>query len=338
MITKIIPEEQIENARDLIYDAERIVIVSHTRPDGDAIGSSLAMYHFLQKIDKEPLVILPDEYPTTFSWLPNTDKIIIHKKNPEIANAAINGADLIICLDFNHFKRTASLSEILNQSPTQKILIDHHIDPAQNCWNIVISQPKMVATCEVVFRLICRMGHASEIDSNVATCLYTGLMTDTGNFSYNSNNIELYYIIAELLKRGIDKDQIYDNVNNNCSINSKRLYAYLLHKKLELYPKQHAAIISMTKEEAERFNLQRGDTEGLVNEPLSIAGISCSVFVSEDKEKVKLSWRSRGDFAVNEICSKYFNGGGHKNASGGEVFGGNINEILEQVRTILKNK
>jgi phosphoesterase RecJ-like protein len=207
-------------------------------------------------------------------------------------------------------------------SPARKMLVDHHLNPEMFC-DITISHPHISSASELVFRLICQLGNFSDISKESAECIYTGMMTDTGAFSFNSNNREIYVIISELLSKGIDKDEIYRNVFNNNSEGRLRLQGYVLYEKMQLFPQFNAALISLSREEQNNFHYMKGDTEGLVNIPLSIKNICFSAFLREDTEKdmIKISLRSQGTFPCNKVAAEFFNGGGHLNASGGEYYG-----------------
>lgn len=320
MISKIIAEEKIVKAKSLIYEANKIAVVAHAAPDGDAMGSSLALYHFLYSIDKEATVIYPDAFPSFLSWMHGAEKALIFDKQKEEVAAVLNSVDLIICVDFNQIKRVGALAGVLEQAKANKILIDHHPEPDLAPWKVAISYPQIASTSELVFRLICRSGHASEINKYCAEAIYTGMMTDTGGFTFNSNNTEVYYIIAELIRKGINKDEIYRNVFNTYTADRMRLMGYLLSNKMKVYPEYKTALISLTADEQKQFNFRKGDSEGFVNMPLAIEGIVFSVFLKEDSDKIKVSLRSQGTFPVNEFSAKYFNGGGHLNASGGESY------------------
>lgn len=322
MIQNIISEQSIDNARQAILNSEKIIIVAHTSPDGDAVGSVMGMHRFLCNMGKKPVAIFPDDFPSFLKNVPFVSEALLHRDNEHISeiNAAIADADLILCQDFNEFKRTASMSDALSKSSAKKILIDHHLDPTPDCWDVVISFPEMSSTCELVYRLISQMGYGNMIDTVCAECLYTGMMTDTGNFTYSSSNPEFYHIIAELLRKGVDKDKIYRDVNRNSSVDRMKLWGYLLSEKMIVYPEYKTAVTVLTSAEKTKFNFQKGDTEGFVNEPLMIKGIVFSAFFSEDKGKIKLSFRSIGSFPTNVVASKHFGGGGHLNASGGESY------------------
>ncbi|MDR0429218.1 MAG: bifunctional oligoribonuclease/PAP phosphatase NrnA [Tannerellaceae bacterium] len=321
MLTKIIKEEEIQKAWKYIDKGDKFVIVTHVTPDGDAIGSSLGLFHFLNELEKDNVsVVVPNDFPTFYKWMPCAKDIVIHEKYPEFAEQLIRDADVIFCLDFNEPKRIEKLASTVVAADGRKIMIDHHLNPSDFC-RLVMSYPEISSTSELVFRLICRMGMFEQITKEAAECIYTGMMTDTGAFTYNSNHPEIYTIITELVKKGIDKDLIYRRVNQVYSEPRLRLMGFVLYEKMKTYPGQHAALITLSKEELKRFQYVTGDTEGFVNLPLSIEGTRFSVFIREDKDYIKISFRSVGDFPCNKFAAKYFNGGGHKNASGGEFYG-----------------
>ncbi len=321
MLTKIIQEEKIQKAHKYIEKGDSFVIVTHVSPDGDALGSALGLYHFLFKYGKDNVnVIVPNEFPSYYKWMPGAEDVVIHEKYTEFAEKLIADADVIFCLDFNSPKRIGKMASAVLASEGRKVMIDHHLDPGDFC-RVVMSYPEMSSTSEMVFRFICRMGLFDLIDKKGAECIYTGMMTDTGSFTYNSNKPEIYTIVCELIRKGIDKDLIYRRVNQVYSECRLRLMGYALYEKMKLYPEQQAALITLTKEELDRFSYETGDTEGFVNLPLQIEGVVFTVFLREDDDYVKVSLRSVGDFPCNEFASRYFNGGGHRNASGGEYFG-----------------
>ncbi|WP_080904139.1 bifunctional oligoribonuclease/PAP phosphatase NrnA [Parabacteroides sp. Marseille-P3160] len=321
MLTKIIREEQIQKAKKQVEECDNFVIVTHLSPDGDAIGSSLGLYHFLTEYGKDQVsVIVPNDFPEFLKWMPGTKDIVIYEKYPDFAEQLIREAEVIFCLDFNAPKRIAALAAPVVAADAVRIMVDHHLEPDGFC-SIVMSYPEMSSTSEMVFRLICRMGQFDLLSKEAAECIYTGMMTDTGSFTYHSNEPEIYVIIGELIKKGIDKDAIYRKVYQVYSEWRLRLFGYVLYEKMKMYPEQHAALITLTRKEAARFNYVSGDAENFVNQPLSIKNTVFSVFLREDKDYIKVSLRSVGDFPCNQFAGTYFNGGGHKNASGGEFHG-----------------
>ena len=322
MLSKVISQANIDHVEKWFERADKIVIVSHVSPDGDAIGSSLGLWHFLNSQDKNVHVIVPNAFPDFLKWMPGAKEVIQYNRYKEFADKLIMEADVICCLDFNVLSRIDEMEEIVRVSPGRKMIVDHHLYPGDFA-RIVISHPQISSTSELVFRLICQLGNFSDITKEAAECIYTGMMTDTGGFTYNSNDREIYLIIGELLSKGIDKDEIYRNVFNTHSEGRLRLMGYVLYDKMQVFPQFNAALITLTREEQKKFEYKKGDTEGFVNMPLSMKGICFSVFLREDTEKdmIKVSLRSVGTFPCNEVAAEFFNGGGHLNASGGEFYG-----------------
>ena len=322
MLSKVIAQANVDHVEKWFEKADKIVIVSHVSPDGDAIGSSLGLYHFLISQDKTVHVIVPNAFPDFLKWMPGAKDVIQYNRYKEFSDKLIQEADVIWCLDFNVLSRIDEMEEAVRTSPGRKMLVDHHLFPGDFA-RIVISHPDISSTSELVFRLICQLGNFSDISKEGAECIYTGMMTDTGGFTYNSNNREIYLIIGELLSKGIDKDEIYRNVYNNNSEGRLRLQGYVLYEKMQLYPQFKSALITLSREEQKRFQYAKGDTEGLVNIPLSVKDICFSAFLREDTEKdmIKISLRSVGTFPCNQVAAEFFNGGGHLNASGGEYYG-----------------
>lgn len=317
---------QMEAVSSLLSAKQNIVIFTHLSPDGDAMGSSLGLYHYLHLLGKKATIIVPNRFPPFLAWMPGAEQILAFDEQAEEAKAAVHGADLAFCLDFNEPKRIGDAAALLPLLSCPKVLIDHHLHPAVDMVDVVISYSQAPAASYLVLELINMLMHATDsavtsISQEMATCLYTGLMTDTGNFAFNSNNPDLYEMIAELLRAGINKDQIYDAVFNQYSVDRLRFTGYCLYHKMRIFPKYHTALIALTAEELKRFNFQSGDAEGIVNMPLQIGSIRYSCFMREDVDKIKISFRSQGNRPVNEFAHAFFNGGGHMNAAGGEFFG-----------------
>ena len=320
MITKIIAEAEIQKAKKQLEAVDRIVIVTHVSPDGDAIGSSLGLYHFLLEQDKQVNIIVPNDFPEFLKWMKGANDILIYERNREIANETIAAAELIFCLDFNTLKRIEEMSEPVRNAGAKKIMIDHHPYP-EKFGDVTISYPQISSTAEMIFRFICRMGYFEDINLYCAENIFTGMMTDTNAFTVNSNSPEIYYIIGELLKKGVNKDLIYSRIYNNDSEDRLRLKGYVLYKKMKIYPEYKTALIALSKEEQEHFHYKKGDTEGFVNLPLEMKNIIFSVFFRDDKDQIKISFRSQGEFPCNQFAAEHFNGGGHLNAAGGEFLG-----------------
>ena len=319
MISKIIGEDLVHKTKIEIENADNIVIITHVGPDGDAMGASLGLWHFLMTLEKTPQVIVPTPFPNFLAWMPGANKTLVYKFDKEKADEHIQKADLIFLLDFNAASRMDKMADAVLASKARKVMIDHHLQP-ENIANIIISYPEISSTSELIFRLICRMGHFSDINLGCAECVYTGMMTDTGGFTYNSNHEEIYSIIYELIKLGVDKDDIYRRVYNTFSADRMRLMGYCLYKKMKIYPEYQAALITLTQRELHEFKYDNGDAEGFVNIPLSIQGINFTVFMREDPDKIKVSLRSQGSFPTNKFAAEIFGGGGHLNASGGESY------------------
>ena len=326
MLNKIITEDNIQKAKKLINKYDKIVIVTHTSPDGDALGSSLGLYHFLIEYGKQVNVVVPNEFPDFLRWMRGASDVLIAEKDPAMTAELMDAAELIFLLDFNILKRIDQLEPLVKQASAKKILIDHHLDPEKFC-DLIISHPEISSTSELVFRFICRMGLFDYVDKSCAECIYTGMMTDTGSFTYNSNSPSIYYIISELLGKGIDKDAIYARIYCGYSERKIRMQGYVMYKKMTIFKEYKTALISLSFEEHQQFRSQKGDTEGFVNIPLSIENVVFSAFIREEKDVVRISLRSRGRFPTNQFAKEVFGGGGHLNASGGE-FQGKLEEAL----------
>ena len=323
--------------RSIIAAATDIVVIGHVNPDGDAIGSTLAWTNYLQSEGKSVSLIVPDKYPDFLNWLPNTDKILRHDKHPEKTELLVASADLIFCLDFNTLSRSEALADHIASAKAAKVLVDHHPNP-DDLFNLTISHPDMSSTCELVFRLVWQLGAFERLGHHFAVPCYCGMMTDTGGFTFNSTRPEIFFIISQLLTKGIDKDKIYRNVYNVASESKIRLWGYVLYEKMEYDAARHAAFFTLTRADLKRFNYIKGDTEGLVNMPLQIKGTRLSISLREDTDRDNLVWvslRSVDDFNCTEMAAAFFNGGGHFNASGGRL-NCSIEEAAEITRKAIK--
>ena len=321
MLTKVIEQAKIDRFARWMGHAERIVIVAHVAPDGDAIGSSLGLWHFLNSQDKTVNVIVPNVFPDFLRWMPGSKDVLLYDHYKEFADKLISEAEIICCLDFNALSRIDAMSDAVKAAKGKKILIDHHLYPEEFC-DITISHPNISSTSELVFRLICRMGYFNEITKAGAECIYTGMMTDTGGFTYNSTNPDIYYIICQLLTKGIDKDKIYRSVFNNARVSAVRFRGHLMNEKLQVIESLHASYYTVTRKEMKEYDFIKGDLEGLVNVPLTIRGHKLSISLREDTDidnRVLVSLRSVDDFPCNKMAEQFFNGGGHRNASGGKL-------------------
>ena len=333
MISSIIDDRVIERLRALINGVQRIAITCHKSPDGDALGSTLALCHVLRRLGKDATVVTPDMAPKALEFIPGVRDLVVFTKHEVRARRILTEAQAIFCLDFNSLHRIDRLGEIIEPLSTTRVLIDHHLDP-EDAFDLSISFPEASSTCELVFRVLMQMGLLRMMDRQAASCLYVGLLTDTGGFAYSCDNPEFYEIISSILRRRIDRVNLYNKAMNTFSADSLRLQGFAISEKMQLFPDQGAALIVLDKSDLDRFNYNRGDTETLVNKPLAIPGIYWSVFLREDADRIKVSCRSQGDFSVSDICSRYFNGGGHENAAGGEFYG-TIDEAVQAFRQVL---
>ncbi len=312
----------------------KIVITTHHKPDGDAMGSSLGLYGYLIQKGHHVKVITPTDYPQFLHWMPNNSDVVIFTEQQAQSAMLVEEADLIFCLDFNSLSRINELGELVRVSKSIKVMIDHHLEPEDfddyRHWDI-----NACAAAQLVYDFIVnQLEDEKGISKDVAACLYTGIMTDSGSFRFASATSEVYRIAANLIDLGADHARIHQLVYDNASEDRLRFLGYCLSNKLEVLRDFNTAIISVTKDELARFNSTTGDTEGVVNYALSINGIRLAALIIERTDKVKLSLRSTGDFPANEICKKYFNGGGHRNAAGGASDDG-LEEVVSQFKSIL---
>lgn len=298
-------------------DKLNVVIVPHENPDGDAIGSALGLGEILSEYGHSVDIISPNDYPGFLKWFSSEVNVIIYGNNKKEAKAAINNADVLICVDFNDASRAGILENKILKFSKTKILIDHHPNPTYFC-DYTISEPPYSSTAELVFDLIHAIGLESSISKKSAEALYTGILTDTGSFSHNTKRPNTFKVVSELMKFGIDTDKIQSGVFHNYSASRMKLLGYCLSEKMQVFPEYRSAVITISKEELKQFDFKPGDTEGFVNYPLSIKGIVFSVLFIEKEDSVKASFRSKGNFPTNKVAKEYFNGGGHLNASGGE--------------------
>lgn len=326
---KLLKTSEVKEFITLLKETENVVITAHVRPDGDAVGSTLGLWHLLRTLNKAATVVLPDSPPRSLSFLPGFKEIAIYTKHRPYCERVVNGADLIICCDFNKASRQDTLASLIQENGIPKVMIDHHQQP-DDFAQLTISYPGMSSTCELVFRLIAAAGLYGDLNLDASTCLLTGMITDTQNFSVNCKNNDIYEILQRLLDNGCDKTMITRKAFKERSYSSLRLESYALANKLEIFEKTRAAVITLDRKELEKFRYERGDTEGLVNKPLEIRGVVSSFFLREDPDCIKVSARSINDFPVSKVCEDLFDGGGHLMASGGEFHG-----TLEECRKIL---
>lgn len=312
---------QAAGIRRMIDSVHEVVLTCHVSPDGDAIGSTLALQGILSRMGKRAWIVTPDMPPRSLGFLPRVRDIIAASQKPDRARELIARAGLVICLDFNALMRLDKLQDAVRDTAAPKVLIDHHLDP-EDFADITVSRPEASSTCYLLYNVICAMGLGHMIDRNIAECIYTGMMTDTGGFTYNSNDPGLYTVTASLLRCGIDKDRLYKLVFDTAGESRLRICGYALYRKMMVFPSHRAALITLTRAELDEFGYSKGDTESLVNKPLAMPDVVYSVFLRQDEDRfVKVSARSKGHFPVNRLCERFFGGGGHENAAGGEVYG-----------------
>jgi len=319
-----------------IQGKNNIVITAHKSPDGDSIGSSLALYHFLKKSFGNVKVVHPDPAPDFLQWVPGQEEIVSFEKNTIEAVLLLEQADVIFCLDYNHPSRVGDLMQVpLENSNALKVMMDHHLHPADFC-DLVISEATICSTAQLVYQWIKDISMQDLLDPVIGTCVYLGIMTDTGSFRFPSVSSGTHRIIAELLDLGVVHSDIHEAVYDSNTLDRIRLKGYALSEKLVCLPDVPVAYASLTDEEMKRFNAQKGDTEGLVNQILGIQGIKMAVFFSEKEGKIKISFRSKGDYYVNEMASTHFGGGGHAYASGG-FSDENMDETIKKFVTKVKD-
>lgn len=317
----------------LIDNADNVVITAHMSPDGDAMGASLGLWHVLKSSGKKVTVMVPDEVTKQLSFLPGFKEVVVYCRNKVKATEIVNEAQLIFCLDYNDFARIDQLAPAVESAAAKKVMIDHHLNPTDRC-DITISSPDHSSTCALLYEVLTALGYGDRIDAGTANCILTGMMTDTGNFSYNANDPAIYPIVGQLIKKGADKNHLNKLLFDTFTESYLRINAYAIYKKMKLFKEYGAALITLTRDELNMHHYKKGDTEGLVNKPLAIPGIVYSVYLREEERYIKVSMRSVGDFPCDEICSKYFNGGGHLNAAGGE-FTGSMQQAVEVFKSIL---
>ena len=324
----------LDTLKKILAQPRKIVITTHHKPDGDAMGSSLGLYNYFIQKGHYVKLVTPTDYPYFLHWLPNNPEVIIYTEKEEESKKLVADAELIFCLDFNTLSRINELGEEVRNSNALKIMIDHHLEPEGfddfRHWNI-----NACATAELIYDFIANLlEDESFITKDVATCLYTGIMTDSGSFRFPNVTANLHRIVADLIEAGAQNWRIHQQVYDNATEGRLKFLGYCLSNKLEVLREFNTALITVSKDDIKKFDIQTGETEGVVNYALSINGIKLAAFIVERNDKVKLSLRSIGDFPANEICKKYFNGGGHRNAAGGQS-DESFETVIEKFKSIL---
>ncbi len=310
-------KKDLAKVKQLLSSPKKIVIVSHKNPDGDAIGSSLGLYHFLVKLDHNVSIVMPNDYPDFLKWMPGQNIIKDFETDKETANDLINNADIIFTLDFNSLPRAGEMASCLKNSPAVKIMIDHHQQP-DDYAEYVYSDVEICSTSQMIYHFINMLGEGQLIDKTIGTCLYTGIMTDTGSFRFSSTTSTTHRVVADLIDKGVENSIIHNKVFDTNSYNRLQLLGCALNN-LKVIPELKTSYITLSQKELNKFNFRKGDTEGVVNYGLSVKDVIFSAIFIEHKQEgiIKISLRSNGDFSVNEFARAHFDGGGHTNAAGG---------------------
>lgn len=326
----------LTKTNELLQSSQNIVITCHKGPDGDAIGSSLALYLYLKKHSKNVSIVVPDDFPYFLKWLPNSEDIICYDTCNETATNLIKNADLIFSLDYNALNRTGDMRSALEAANAQFIMIDHHQQP-DDYATVTYSDTSICSTCQMIYHFIDALGHLNYIDAAIANCIYTGIMTDTGSFRFRSTTSTTHRVIARLIDIGIDNAKIHQNVYDSNSYSRLQLLGQSLTN-LKVIPELNTAYITLSAAELEQYNAQKGDTEGVVNYALSLQDIKLAAIFKEDLNSglIKISFRSKGNFSVNEFARTHFNGGGHINAAGA-ASNSSLQETLDKFISILPN-
>ncbi|MFO8086507.1 MAG: bifunctional oligoribonuclease/PAP phosphatase NrnA [Bacteroidales bacterium] len=329
-------ESEITEISEYLVKEKTICLISHANPDGDAVGSMLAFYAYLKANQLSVSAILPDAIPDFYQWLPAADELLFADQDFQLCHDKLQQCDIVFCLDFNGFKRVGDLEKSLTETGAIRVLVDHHPNP-QGSFDYVLSNTEVSSTAELVYELIRSLGGEGSINLSVAQSVYVGMMTDTGSFNFNSDHPQMYAILQHLVDLGVKPDLMHQKVFDNFTESRLRLLGYSLSQKMTVIPQAHVAYIALSKDDLENFNFQKGDTEGLVNYPLSIKNVVFAAIFIEKDNMVKISFRSKGSFNANEFASKHFRGGGHLNASGGKSYH-TLKQAVETFESLVNNE
>jgi bifunctional oligoribonuclease and PAP phosphatase NrnA len=314
-----IPETSVSYLLKLLEEKSDVIITTHYNPDGDAIGSSLALYHFLSSQGIKSKVMIPNELPSFLQWMPGVKDACIYIDNPGYGNELLASADLIFCMDYNGLGRVKLFTEQLRAAKATRILIDHHIQP-ENEFDLSFSEVNVSSTSELLYQIISKAGLISSLSMEMAECFFVGIMTDTGSFSFACNRPETFEIAANLIRTGMDVERVHRMVYDTYSESRMRLLGHCLGANMKVLKEYSTAYIWLSKQDLENYNYQQGDTEGVVNYALSIQDVAVAALFTERDDRIRVSLRSKGEFSVNEFARAHFNGGGHRNAAGGDIF------------------
>ena len=328
--------QQLESFRELISTPKNIVITTHFKPDADALGSSLGLSGYLKKKGHTVTVITPSDYPNFIAWMAGNEEVLNYEdyKNRGKNNRLIANADIIFCLDFSVLARIEAMADQVRQSKAVKVMIDHHTFP-EDFAQFTYHDIKAAATAQLIFQLIVLLGDRTLLDIPICECLYAGIMTDTGSFRHPSTTPAVHRIAADIMELGVNTNLIHRRIYDSSTAERMKFLGYVLSEKLVVLPEYRVAYFTVTEEELKKYNSQTGDTEGIVNYGLQIEGIVMSIIIVDRPEAVKMSFRSVEEFAVNQLASKYFNGGGHRNASGGKTMGIGLEGTIEKLMSVL---
>ena len=317
--------QEVQQVYALLKQAKKIIITTHQKPDGDAMGAALGLYHFLHKLGHEVKVISPTNWASFLDWMPGCDLVLDYEAKKEEAEKIICAADILFCLDFNIMHRTKRMEQILTEIKCTKVLIDHHQQPQEEAFDYGVSDVSKSSTCEMVYDFIAESPFKNLLDKDIATCLFAGIVTDTGSFRFSSATANVHRVVAELKEFGIDHTAIFENIYDNFSESRLRFIGNALLNRLEVLYEYNTALMAISKRDLVKYEIKTGDTEGLVNYLLTIEGIKLGALLIDRVEERKWSFRSKGNFDVNVFARNHFEGGGHKNAAGGRS-----SESLEQ--------
>ena len=324
--------ENINELKSLLAIPKDIVITTHRNPDGDAIGSALGLLHYLEQLGHTVKIAVPSEFPHFLNWMPGTKDVLIYDLTQEDVKRVLEKPDIVFCLDFNSLERIDRMGELISELKCPKVLIDHHLYP-EPFSDFELHDETASSTSELVYDFVVLLGDKQLINHKMADCLFTGILTDTGSFKY-ATSPKLFRLVAELLELGVDDNRIQNLVFNSLEEKHLRLLGHVLNDRMEVLDEYRTAIITLSKEDYDKFQISRGDTEGLVNYLLQMSNVVMAIFIHEQPTITKISLRSKGNFSVQEIAKKHFRGGGHKNASGGYSYIG-LRPTVKKFKSIL---
>lgn len=334
-VKSMLTKQQLLEIKSFISEGKKITLTTHTNPDGDAIGSSLAMYHYLKLLGADVQAVVPNKFPGFLKWLPSSNELIIFEKKSSLAKKAMLEADLLISLDYNAIHRVGAMSDILRKTKGTKLLIDHHLEPEIESFKYIWSETNTSSTGELVFEFISAMGDKNKINTEIAKCLYCCIITDTGSFSHSCENVSTWETMSYLISCGIDARELHSKIYDTFSENRLRLLGFAINDRMLVWDDLKSAVIYLTKEDLNKFKYKVGDTEGVVNFALSMDKVNLACLITEKDNKIRLSFRSKGKFSVNELARKHFNGGGHRNAAGGNL-SLPVMEVVNNVKNVLQ--